>query len=49
MDDEEVAVDGDEEDGEGGEEDAGRLNDTSQLAKDFLKVDIPKLKVKIHK
>ena len=36
MDDEEVAVDGDEEDGEGGEEDAGGLNDTSQLAKDFL-------------
>ena len=42
MDDEEVSVTGDEENGEGGEENAGGLNDTSQLAKDFLKVNIHK-------
>ena len=29
-----------EEDGEGGEEDTGGLNDSGQLAKDFLKVKI---------
>ena len=29
-----------EEDGEGGEEDAGGLNDARQFAKDFLKVNI---------
>ena len=40
VDDEEVAINGDEEDGEGGEEDTGGLNDSGQLAKDFLKVKI---------
>ena len=37
MDDEEVSVTGDEEDGEGGEEDAGRLDRTNQLAQNLLK------------
>ena len=36
MDDEEVAVDGDEQDREGGEEDARGLDDPRQLAQDFL-------------
>ena len=36
VDDEEVAVDGDEQDREGGEEDAGGLDDPRQLAQDFL-------------
>ena len=34
--DEEVAVDGDQEDREGGEEDAGWLDEGRQLAKNFL-------------
>ena len=37
MDDEEVSVTGDEEDGEGGEEDAGGLDRTNQLAQNLLK------------
>ena len=37
VDDEEVAVDGDEENGEGGEEDAGGLDRTNQLAQNLLK------------
>ena len=37
MDNEEVSVAGDEEDGEGGEEDAGRLDRTNQLAQNLLK------------
>ena len=36
VDNEEVAVDGDEQDREGGEEDAGGLDDPRQLAQDFL-------------
>ena len=36
VDDEEVAVDGDEQDREGGEEDAGWLDEGRQLAKNFL-------------
>ena len=36
VDDEEVAVDGDEQDREGGEEDARGLDDPRQLAQDFL-------------
>ena len=36
MDDEEVSVAGDEEDGEGGEEDAGRLDRPDQLAQNLL-------------
>ena len=36
VDDEEVAIDGDEQDREGGEEDAGGLDDPRQLAQDFL-------------
>ena len=36
MDDKEVAVDGDEQDREGGEEDARGLDDPRQLAQDFL-------------
>ena len=35
MDDEQVSVDGDQEDGEGGEEDAGGLGGAHQLA-DYL-------------
>ena len=38
VDDEEVAINGDEEDREGGEEDTSGLNYTGRLAKDFLKV-----------
>ena len=37
MDDEEVSVTGDEENGEGGEEDAGGLDRTNQLAQNLLK------------
>ena len=37
MDDEEVSVTGDEENGEGGEEDAGGLDRTDQLAQNLLK------------
>ena len=37
MDDEEVSVAGDEEDGEGGEEDTGRLDRSDQLAQNLLK------------
>ena len=37
MYDEEVSVAGDEEDGEGGEEDAGRLDRTDQLAQNLLR------------
>ena len=36
VDNEEVAVDGDEQDRERGEEDAGGLDDPRQLAQDFL-------------
>ena len=36
VDDEEVAIDGDEQDREGGEEDARGLDDPRQLAQDFL-------------
>ena len=36
MDDEDVSVDGDEEDREGGEEDGTGLGDTDQLAQDLL-------------
>ena len=36
VDDEEVAVDGNEQDREGGEEDARGLDDPRQLAQDFL-------------
>ena len=36
VDNEEVAVDCDEQDREGGEEDAGGLDDPRQLAQDFL-------------
>ena len=36
VDDEEVAVDGDEQDREGGEEDAGGLDRPDQLAQDLL-------------
>ena len=40
MDDEEVSVAGDEEDGEGGEEDTGRLDCSNQLAQNLLKRSI---------
>ena len=45
VDDEEVAVDGDEQDREGGEEDAGGLDDPGKLAEDFLKVKISKKEI----
>ena len=36
MDDEEISIDGDQQDGEGGEEDASGLRGAHHLADDFL-------------